>query len=202
MASCILPDMGCPYHFTENQLFARGTPVDFVYGWPVGKEGENLPTKMRQEGLWIGYDEDKQHHLVQVTLAENKVEIWKVLDVKLHQKDDAAADQAQYNAIYTKIPKKKRPGSPLKKTILKITKPEITKPEIVIRTPFPSRLLSSPKLQITKQEITKPEITDRIEATEVTVPNKSNASIDVMDDARVGSVTTIGAKRKMASSAI
>jgi hypothetical protein len=161
--------MGCPYHFTENQLFARGTPVDFVYGWPVGKEGENLPTKMRQEGLWIGYDEDKQHHLVQVTLAENKVEIWKVLDVKLHQKDDAAADQAQYNAIYTKIPKKKRPGSPLKKTILKITKPEIT---------------------------------DRIEATEVTVPNKSNASIDVMDDARVGSVTTIGAKRKMASSAI
>ena len=53
--------------------------------------------------LWIGYDEDKQHHLVQVTLAENKVEIWKVLDVKLHQKDDAAADQEQYNAIYTKI---------------------------------------------------------------------------------------------------
>ena len=96
-------------HFllSPNELFLKGAQVDIIYGWPVWKKEKNLHEKLRGKqlrkgdwvshhqlgALWKGYD--GQHHHVEVTLAENNVEIWKVLDVRLHQDatDDAAADR-------------------------------------------------------------------------------------------------------------
>jgi len=91
-----------PWLITEEQcLLLRGRAVDFKYPWSMRekdlipklrgidlREKDGWVQNERLDSVWVGYDNEKRSHVINVTVADKGDELWDVKEVKLPETND------------------------------------------------------------------------------------------------------------------